>query len=142
MGEARRLARDYRLTTGKPLAASARDWPCTTPVVCWTWKRCRPPAVGRGRRAGKRIRSKGHAIFDEALGGQRIGQLKTEQEWDSVMLGLMEENYEPVEIYEAECEDVMEAVDKGLQQAWGGIRWRNSKVIGQLVWSREKGRGR
>lgn len=69
-------------------------------------------AVGHGRRAGRRIQIKGRANFDEALGGQRIGQLKTEQEWVSVMLVLMDENYEPAEIYEAECEDVMEAVDK------------------------------
>jgi len=98
-------------------------------------------AVGHGPRAGKRIQIKGRAIFDESKGGQRIGQLKTEQEWDSVMLVLMDSSYEPVEIYEADREEVLEAMDKssGNRSKRGAVSVARFKIIGRLVWTREDG---
>ena len=102
MGEARRLAREYRLAMGKPLAGISAELAVhdamrlldleTAPTGVGGYD-----AVGSGQRAGKRVQIKGRAIFDESKGGQRIGQLKVDQDWDSVMLVLMEDNYEPVE---------------------------------------------
>ena len=98
-------------------------------------------AVGRGPRTGKRIQIKGRAIFDESKGGQRIGQLKIEQEWDSVLLVLMNENYDPVEIYEAERNEVLEATDKTSSNRGkrGAVSVAKFKIIGHLAWSRENG---
>lgn len=146
MGEARRLARDYRLAMGKPLAGISAELAVHDAIRLLDLEAVPAgaggyDAVGCGRRTGKRIQIKGRAIFDESKGGQRIGQLKTEQEWDSVMLVLMDENYEPVEIYEAEREDVMEAVDKSSssRSKRGAVSVAKFKIIGQLVWSRENG---
>ena len=50
---------------------------------------------------GLRIQIKSRTIFDETKGGERIGQLKLNQDWDAVVLVLMDENYEPYEIYRA-----------------------------------------
>jgi hypothetical protein len=98
-------------------------------------------AVGRGQRAGKRIQIKGRAIFDESKGGQRIGQLKAEQPWDSVMLVLMDQNYEPVEIYEAQRDEVLESMDKtsSNRSKRGAVSVAKFKIIGRLVWTREEG---
>src|SRR3569833_3296524 len=117
MSEARRLAREYRLAMGKPLPGISAELAVHDATRLLDLEPAPAgaggyDAVGRGARAGKRIQIKGRTIFDEDKGGQRIGQLKTEQEWDSVVLVLMDDNYEPFEVYEAERADVLEAVDK------------------------------
>lgn len=146
MSEARRLAREYRAAMGKPLpgiSAELAVHDCIRlldlePVPAGTGGY---DAVGRGGRAGRRIQIKGRAIFDEAKGGQRIGQLKTEQEWDSVMLVLMDQDYEPVEIYEAERAEVLEAIDTTSRNRSkrGAVSVARFKIIGNLAWTRQEG---
>jgi hypothetical protein len=147
MGEARRLAREYRLAMGKPLAGISAELAVHDAMRLMDLEAA-PPGVGgydalgaSSSRAGKRIQIKGRAIFDESKGGQRIGQLKTEQEWDSVMLVLMDDNYDPVEIYEAEREEIMEAVEKSSssRSKRGAVSVAKFKIIGRLVWSRDNG---
>jgi hypothetical protein len=146
MGEARRLAREYRLAMGKPLAGISAELAVHDAMRLLDLEAAPKgtggyDVLGRGPRAGKRIQVKGRAIFDESKGGQRIGQLKTEQEWDSVMLVLLDENYDPVEIYEAEREDILEAADKtsSNRSKRGAVSVAKFKIIGHLVWSRDSG---
>ena len=113
ISQARHLAADYRRATGKSLPISGEIAvhdacsllnlePCETPSAGYD-------ALGHGEREGKRIQIKGRAVFNERKGGQRIGQLKMEQDWDSVMLVLMNADFETEEIYEAE-RDVIVAI--------------------------------
>lgn len=146
MTEARRLAREYRLAMGKPLPGISAELAVHDATRLLDLEAAPAgvggyDAVGRGGRAGKRIQIKGRAIFDEDKGGQRIGQLKTEQEWDSVVLVLMDEGYEPFEIYEAEREDVLAAVDKTSRNRGkrGAVSVARFKVIARRVWSRDHG---
>lgn len=146
MSEARRLAREYRAAMGKPLPGISAELAVHD---CIRLLDLEPApagtggydAVGRGERAGRRIQIKGRAIFDEAKGGQRIGQLKTEQEWDSVMLVLMDQDYEPVEIYEADRGEVLEAIDKTSRNRSkrGAVSVARFKIIGRLAWGRGEG---
>ena len=114
MVEARKLAAQYRVATGKPLGISSEIavhdvirlmnlQPSETPQAGYD-------AVGTGVREGRRIQIKGRTVSDEAKSNQRIGQIKVDQEWDSVMLILMNEQYEPLEIYEAQREQILDAV--------------------------------
>lgn len=146
MGEARRLAREYRLAMGKPLAGISAELAVHDAIRLMDLEAAPKgtggyDAVGHGQREGKRVQIKGRAIFDESKGGQRIGQLKVEQDWDSVMLVLMDDNYEPVEIYEAERDEVLEAADKtsSNRSKRGAVSVAKFKIIGRLVWSRENG---
>lgn len=146
MSEARRLAREYRVAMGKPLAGISAELAVHDSIRLLDLEPAPAgtggyDAVGRGPRAGRRIQIKGRAIFDEAKGGQRIGQLKTEQEWDSVMLVLMDQDYEPVEIYEAGRADLLEAVDRTSRNRnkRGAVSVARFKIIGRLVWTREDG---
>ncbi|WP_127477042.1 hypothetical protein [Sulfurivermis fontis] len=147
MAETRRLAAEYRRTTGQPLAVSGEIAkydaarlldlePCKDPNLGYD-------AVGRsGERAGRRVQIKGRAIFDESKGGQRIGQLKLEQQWDSVMLVLMDEEFEPSEIWEAERAAVLDAVreaENSSRSKRGPMSVAKFKAIGRLVWTREEG---
>lgn len=146
MTEARRLAHDYRVAMGKPLAGISNELAVHDAMRLLDLEPSPSgtggyDAIGRGCRAGKRIQIKGRTIFEETKQGQRIGQLKVEQEWDSVVLVLMDEAYEPYEIYEAEREDVLESVkDTGSNRSKRGMMSvARFKIIGRLVWTRENG---
>lgn len=146
IAEARRLAADYRRATGKPLAGVSSEICQYDAARLLDLEICNPPvggydAIGRGVREGKRIQIKGRAIFDERKSGYRIGQLKLDREWDSVMLVLMDENLEPFEIYEAERDDIVAdlAQSKSRRAARGVMSVARFKNIARLVWTRENG---
>lgn len=147
IAETRRIARDYRNTTGKPLggvsgeiaqfdACKALDLEPVPPGTQGGYD-----AVGCGKRAGKKIQIKGRVIFDEEKSGQRIGQLKLDQAWDSVVLVLMDENFEPFEIYEAERDEIIAAQEasQSRRAKRGAMSVAKFKAISQLVWTREFG---
>jgi hypothetical protein len=145
--EARRIAAEYRRATGKPLAG------VTSEVCQYDAARLLDlelgagvnggyDAVGRGTREGKKIQIKGRAIFDESKSGQRIGQLKMEQDWDSVVLVLMDENLEPYEIYEAGRDEIIAALGEGVnnkRSKRGIMSVAKFRAIGHLAWSRDYG---
>ncbi len=146
IAEARRLAADYRDTTGRPLAgvsaeisrydaARLLDLELQTDDAGFD-------AVGRGARAGRRIQIKARAIFDQEKSGQRIGQLKIEQPWDSVVLVLLDERFEPFEIYEAEREDLLPELERAADSRRarrGAMSVARFKALGRLAWAREDG---
>ncbi len=146
IAEARRLAADYRRATGKPLAGVSSEICQYDAARLLDLEICNPPvggydAIGRGEREGKRIQIKGRAIFDERKSGHRIGQLKLDQEWDSVMLVLMDENLEPFEIYEAERADIEAdlARSRSRRASRGAMSVARFKNLARLVWTRENG---
>jgi len=147
--EARRIAAEYRRATGKPLAG-------VTSEVCQydaarlldlelgqeTGASGGYDAIGRGKREGLKIQIKGRAIFDESKSGQRIGQLKLEQDWDAVVLVLMDEDLEPYEIYEATRDEIIDAIGDDInnkRSKRGIMSVAKFKAIGQLAWTREYG---
>lgn len=147
ISEARRLAAEFRRTTGKPLPGVSGEIAEHDAARLLDLKLCDEraggyDAIGLGRRDGKRIQIKGRVIFDEEKSGQRVGQLKLEQNWDSVLLVIMDENYEPIEMYEAEREDIRAAMDEAGNSARkkrGAMSVARFKIIAQLVWTREDG---
>ncbi|MCG6969392.1 MAG: hypothetical protein LJE85_06455 [Gammaproteobacteria bacterium] len=141
MLEARKLAAQFRVATGKPLGISSEiavhdviRLMNLTPVET---NQAGYDAIGNGSRQGRRIQIKGRTISEDAKSNQRIGQIKMEQEWDSVMLVLMDEQYEPLEIYEAQREQILEAVanTSAKRRNRGALSVAKFKYIGTLVWS-------
>ena len=61
---------------------------------------------------------------------------------DAVILVLMDEDYEPYEIYQALREDLAEFVDAsgGSRAKRGAMSVARFKIIGELVWDRVSGR--
>ncbi len=146
MTEARRLAAEYRRTTGKSLAISneialfdaARLLKLEVPEVAVGGY----DAVGRqGCREGQRIQVKARVLFDERKPGQRIGQLKLDKEWDRIMLVLMDENYESSEIYEATRDEIIGALEGRSSQRSrrGAMSIARFRHVSRLVWTREEG---
>jgi hypothetical protein len=148
IAQARQLAAEYRRTMGKPLPGISSEIAefdamrllGLTPRP-HTGEEAGYDAVDPAR-GGKRIQIKGRTIFDEEKGGQRVGQLKLGLDWDSVVLVLMDENYEPYEIYEADRADLEEYVaQSGSRRAKrGALSVARFKIIGRLLWDRIGGR--
>ena len=141
MVEARKLAAQYRVATGKPLGISSEIamhdvirimdlQPTDNPQMGYD-------AIGKGPREGKRIQIKGRTVSEDAKSNQRIGQIKVDQDWDSVMLVLMNEQYEPLEIYEAQREQILDAVanTSTKRRNRGALSVAKFKHLGKLVWS-------
>lgn len=147
ISEARRIAAEYRKATGKTLGGVSGEIAEHDAAQLLDLELCQPKpggydAVGRGARDGRRVQIKGRAIFDDAKAGQRIGQLKVEQEWDSVVLVLMNQEFEPTEIYEAMRDDIMAALDEAKESKRskrGAMSVARFKNIAQLVWTAEEG---
>ncbi len=147
ISEARKLASDYRRATGKPLAGVGVEIAEYDAARLLDLDLAVPPgsgfdALGRGAREGQRVIIKGRTIFDEGKKGQRIGQLKTQQDWDSVVLVLMNEEHEAYEIYEASREELVDELDEAKQSKRakrGAMSVAKFKNLARLVWTREEG---
>ena len=144
IAQARQLAAEYRRTMGKPLPGISNEI-AEHDAVRLLGLEPRQEAEGGwdavDPASGRRVQIKSRTIFDETRGGERIGQLKMGQSWDSVVLVLMDENYEPYEIYEALREDLAEFVDGASNRAKrGAMSVARFKIVGELVWDRVNGR--
>ncbi len=148
ISEARRLAADYRRATGKPIPGVSIEIAQNDAARLMDLELTADPqtghdAVGRGEREGKKIQIKGRVIFDERKSGQRIGELRVDREWDSIMLVLMDEEYEPFEIYEAARDEILDALSGGedsRRNKRGALSVAKFKIISELVWTREEGK--
>ena len=146
ISETRRLAAEYRRTTGQTLPVSGE-------IARYDAARllgltlCEPrsggvDAVGCGEREGQRIQVKARMLSREGRPGARIGQLNPEGEWDRVVLVILDEEYEPCEIYEAdrqEITDALAAAENTSRKRRGALSVAKFKIISQLVWTRENG---
>lgn len=139
IAQARVLAAEYRKTMGKPLPGISSEIAEHDAVRLLGLESKASDAGGWDAidpANDDRVQIKSRTIFDESKGGERIGQLKMNQEWDAVVLVLMDENYEPYEIYRAQREDLAAALDKaGSNRAKrGAMSVARFKIIGELVW--------
>lgn len=145
IGQARQLAAEYRRTMGKPLPGISNEIALHDAIRLLGLAPVDATVGGYDAvdpaRDGLRIQIKSRTIFDESKTGQRIGQIKADQPWDCVVLVLMDDDYEPYEIYEADREELLEFMDKSSsgRAKRGALSVARFKIIGRLVWSRDNG---
>ena len=87
----------------------------------------------------KRVQIKGRRVLEDANPGQRIGRIKFDHEWDSVILVLLDDRYEAEEIYEAERDTLKQALSAPGSRARnerGALGVRKFIQIGRKVWQR------
>lgn len=141
--QARKLAADYRLATGKTLSGVSSEVAEYDACQHLGLELCvdRRPGYDALNKDGKRIQIKGRTIFDESRSGQRIGQIKVTQEWDCVVLVLLDQKYEAYEIYEAHREELLEYIDRSSQsqKKRGALSVARFRIVGKLIWNREEG---
>lgn len=79
-------------------------------------------------------------MFNNNYHGQRLGQLKLDKEWDSVVLVLMNEEYQVFEIFEATRDDVFDNLnDNSSRMKRGAMSVAKFRNIAILVWTIEDG---
>ncbi len=145
IGQARQLAAEYRRTMGKPLPGISNEIALHDAIRLL---RLTPVDAAVGgydavdpARDGLRIQIKSRTIFDESKTGQRIGQIKADQPWDCVVLVLMDDDYEPYELYEADRDELLEFMEQSSsgRAKRGALSVARFKIIGRRVWSRDAG---
>jgi len=145
IAKARRIAADYRRATGKAMAGVSGEIALHDAARLLDLELVKEgpggyDAVGRGSREGQRVQIKSRVIFDEGKSGQRIGQLKVEKAWDLLLLVLLDADYEPFEIWEADRAEVDEALaESSSRKNRGAISVARFRHIARLVWTQEEG---
>lgn len=143
--ETRRLAAEFRRTTGTMLPVSGEiaryDVSHHLNLVLYEHTNNGVDAIGQDNRDGLKVQIKGRVVGDMVKSGHRIGQLNTDGEWDLVVLSLMDNDFQPTEMYEMtrnELLDVLADPEKS-QNRRGAISIAKFRIIGKLVWTRELG---
>ncbi len=139
--DAKVLAQQYRALTGKPLGITGE-------VAEYEAARILGVELTAARQAGydatedtgggvRRLQIKGRCLLPGCKPGQRLGSIDITKEWDSVLLVLLDENFDAFEIHEAERKAVLAALAAPGSKARnerGALGVAKFKAIGKLRW--------
>ena len=139
--EAKKLARRYRELTGKPLGITGEIAEyLASEKLGLELADARQPGYDAIRiEGGKevRVQIKGRCVLPGSKPGQRIGKIRLDTEWDSVLLVLMDADLEPICMYEAErasVEDALLAPGSRSRNERGALAVSKFKAIAKEVW--------
>ncbi|MFK5986491.1 MAG: hypothetical protein QM479_13855 [Pseudomonadota bacterium] len=144
MEQARTLAANYRKTTGKTLAGVSGELAVYDAIRLLNLQAVDDnlpyEAIGTedaGDLYNERIQIKGRSIFSDSKSSPRMGQIKVSEHWDSVVLVLMNDDYQPFEIYEIDRSSLEDNVaDKDSSRGKrGAMTVARFKKIATLLWS-------
>jgi hypothetical protein len=141
LGKAKRLAQRYRTLTRKPLGITGE-------VAEFEAARLLNLRLSDARQVGydairiengraRRLEIKGRCILPGAKRGQRMGTIDIRQEFDGVLLVLMDECYNATAIYEADRKQIVAALKAPGSKSRndrGALSVNKFKTIGRLVW--------
>ena len=143
--ETRKLAAEFRRTTGTMLPVSGEiarhDVSHHLGLELNKDQGSGFDAIGKNEREGLRVQIKSRVVGDCVRPGTRIGQLNPDGDWDLVILSLMDDEFEPLEMYEASRDEIEQAIQgsSNSRKKRGAISVAKFKIIGKLVWTRELG---
>ena len=144
ISETRRLAAEFRRSTGQTLPVSGEiaryDAARLLELEVCETRVGGVDAIGRGQREGQRFQIKSRIVTNEKKSSARIGQLNPTGEWDALLLVIMDDEYEPCEIYEATREEIADALSASSNRKnRGALSVSKFRNISWLVWTRETG---
>jgi len=147
MHETRQLAAKYRQATGMTLPVTGEISRFDVSKALNLQLSDDPTAgydgIGTvGSRKAKRVLIKGRVLFEDSRSTPRIGQIKPDGRWDNVVLVLYDDNYQPIDMYEATAEDIEHAVNikpDSKSKKRGMMSVAQFKIISKLVWTQEGG---
>lgn len=146
--EAKKLAREYRALTGKPLGITGEvaeyEAARVLGVELTAARQAGFDAIERPNGTLRRLQVKGRCLLPGCKPGQRLGSIDIGKDWDAVLLVLLDENFDAVEIHEAERDAVVAALTAPGSKARnerGALGVSKFKSIGKLRWRRMSGRG-
>jgi hypothetical protein len=138
---AKAVARRYRELTGKPLGITGEVGEVLAARLLGlelaNARQAGYDAVGTD---GRRVQIKSRCILPDAKPGQRVGSIRLDHEWDTVALILMDQDFNPLAVYEADRTTVQRELRRPGSRARnerGALAVSKFKAIGQLRWSRD-----
>lgn len=143
LADVKRLAREYRAITGKPLGVTGElaEFEAAR-ILGLTLAPAREPgydAVELRDGNDRRLQIKGRCLLDPKKPGQRIGSIRLEHQCDAVLLVLLDQNFDAQAIYEAAWPDVVAALTAPGSRARnerGALAVSKFKSIAKLRWQR------
>lgn len=146
ISETRRLAAEYRRSTGQVLPVSGEiarhDAARLLNLSLCESGAAGVDAIGAGNRVGQRIQIKARLMTQDNKPGARLGQLNMNGEWNTLLLVILDEEYEATEIYEASRDELAEAIaeaNTSSRAKRGAMSIARFKNLSWLVWTRESG---
>lgn len=141
LNEAKVLAKKYHSLTGKPLGITSEVAEFSAADLLNLELGCarQPGFDAMCPRKDKKIQIKGRCLPDKANPGARIGRINLKKDWDSVMLVLMDREFEVLSIYEALRPAVEEALltpGSKARNERGALSVSKFRSISCLVWER------
>jgi hypothetical protein len=135
------IAKEYRELTGRPLGITGEvaEYEAAK-LLNLKLSNVRQAGYDAERPDGKKIQIKSRVLFEHSKPGQRIGSIKFDHEWDSVVLVLLDKDFKPYEIYEApraQLEAALTAPGSKARNERGALAVSKFKSLAELVWSRE-----
>ena len=142
MDETRRLAAEYRRSTGSTLPVSA-ELAKFDAIHLLGLRALDEPMSGvdalRDTEQGvERVQIKGRVIFDAKKTGQRVGQLNLDADWDEVVLVMMNEDYQCTAIFSVSKTQLLVVLDEqqeGKNNARGALSVKKFQAIAEQVWA-------
>ena len=143
LAQAKLLAREYRGLTGRPLGITGEvaEYEAVRLLPDLELAPVRQAGYDAVRRKsnGRRehLQIKGRCLLPGAKPGQRIGRIDLQKEWDSVLLVLLDEEYEATAIYEARRSAVVKALlapGSKSRNERGALGVAKFKAIGRQIW--------
>lgn len=142
MDETRRLAAEYRRSTGSTLPVSA-ELAKFDAISLLGLRALDEPVSGvdalRDTEQGvERVQIKGRVIFDPKKTGQRVGQLNLDADWDVVVLVMMNEDYQCTAIYSVTKTQLLTSLDEqqdGKSNARGALSVKKFQAIAEQIWA-------
>ncbi len=142
IAETRRIAKEYRLATGKILPVTPEiainDAISILKLIPNDEKNSGYDATYEKGEERLKVQIKGRAIFDDRKQGYRIGEVKKGQEWDAIILVIMNSDFMPEEIYMARRDIVLDEVEEKNKKK-GAMTIAKFKLISELLWTEQFG---
>jgi hypothetical protein len=139
--DARRVARQYRKITGKPLGITGEVGEfIAADLLGLKLTEARNPGYDAEAPDGRYIQIKSRCVLQDSKPGQRVGAIKFDHDWDTVMLVLMDVDFESITIHEAKRADIESELKKPGSKARnerGALSVSKFKSIAKIVWSRD-----
>jgi hypothetical protein len=138
--EAKQIAKRYRDLTGKPLGITGEVGEFeAAELMSLRLTGARQPGYDALAPDGHRIQVKARCILQGSKKSQHVGTITLKHEWDTVMLILMDGDFEPLEIHEANRADIERELNRPGSKARnvrGSLSVSKFKSIASPVWSR------
>lgn len=141
INKAKVIAKKYRELTGRPLGITGEiaEYEAAQ-LLGLELTDVRHAGYDAIRSDGTRIQIKGRVLFDTSKPGQRIGRIRLDHDWDSVMLVILDADFSTVKMYEAprvKVEEALTAPGSRARNERGALAVSKFVSIAKLVWSRD-----